>query len=811
MSNIYDMSYEELLDLFQYVPEDMKATPQWLCWKKQAIGGGRVNKLPANPYTGKVCAKNEESFWVTFEQAIQGVYDWELDGIGFVFAGDYIAIDLDHCVDDSTGEMSELACEIIDDFTSYAEWSPSKHGVHIFCRGKKGESKTKNTQLKIELYGNGYHFVTVTGDIMDKAKCFCNNDQKALDNLIDNYLKPSPEQPTLSEELVYELDEVGHANHTPEEWLKIGLQNDPLLKKLWEGGRPNGDESADDYALVGKLVYWLNRDVEAVFDAFMNSEHYATKSEHHLEKMKRNDYISQTIKKQLGNNQVTAASDRQKTSERVFKVDVEKGGEYLLTDLTDMGNAVLMSTVYNDVLRFVPAWGWCYYDGKSWLTDVDNIAMDSAMKFVDGLLESAQEFYDKMKLNCEEAGLDPFKGEGKMHMAYADALLRHAKGSRMLPRIKAMVELLKSMLHANHYEFDKDSHLFNTEQGIINLNTGEVIPHDSSYMCTNITPFCTDPEQTTPLFTKFMDTITCGDKALAEYIQLVFGSAMHGKVYNENLALAYGVGANGKSTLLKVAHTFFGTYATAIDAELIMSKNASEQQLGMSILMGKRLAIAQETDEGAVMSSAMLKRLCSTDVQVAKRLYRDPMQFTPTHTMFLATNHLPQIKSVDNGTWRRIGLIPFKAIIQEKDMIPDLDLQMIQNESGGIMAWLVEGAIKFAQNNYKVIKPPVVVDAVRDYRMNEDWLSRFIDESCETTPPSEEEHITHTKLYAGYTRWALNNGIRPLSSIAFSKAMQLAGYVKIKKRIGTKTPLVWLDIVLEEAEMQILSQRKRVG
>jgi len=120
----------------------------------------------------------------------------------------------------------------------------------------------------------------------------------------------------------------------------------------------------------------------------------------------------------------------------------------------------------------------------------------------------------------------------------------------------------------------------------------------------------------------------------------------------------------GKSTLFNTFQYLLGDYATAIDPDLLMSSKANEQQVGMAMLQDKRFAVAQETEEGQRLRSSMLKRLVSTDTMVAKKLYHDPRQFTPVHTLVLSTNHLPKVSSTDLGTWRRIIVLPFEATIK---------------------------------------------------------------------------------------------------------------------------------------------------
>ena len=71
--------------------------------------------------------------------------------------------------------------------------------------------------------------------------------------------------------------------------------------------------------------------------------------------------------------------------------------------------------------------------------------------------------------------------------------------------------------------------------------------HNPKNYCTKITRV-SPSEKGRELFEKFLDQITCGDKELQDYLQLVCGMGAVGKVFHENLILAYGSGRNGKST-----------------------------------------------------------------------------------------------------------------------------------------------------------------------------------------------------------------------------------------------------------------------
>jgi putative DNA primase/helicase len=89
----------------------------------------------------------------------------------------------------------------------------------------------------------------------------------------------------------------------------MGLKRDKVFAALWAGERRNGNESADDIALMNKLAYWCGADTEAMIRAFTQSPHHAQKDETHRRKCLRTDYLRDTAENARDTVYSTAASD----------------------------------------------------------------------------------------------------------------------------------------------------------------------------------------------------------------------------------------------------------------------------------------------------------------------------------------------------------------------------------------------------------------------------------------------------------------------------------------------------------------------
>ena len=311
---------------------------------------------------------------------------------------------------------------------------------------------------------------------------------------------------------------------------------------------------------------------------------------------------------------------------------------------------------------------------------------------MNAMRDNAHKLRKDYNKKVEEGLIDPESTAGKAEYKLIDAYLKWCNTSRSVGRLKAMVEINQSNLYSPVDIFDAEAWHLNTPAGVVNLQTGEIMPHDPSYYCTSITSIAPDMNGDSPMFNQFLDQIALGDSDVVDYLQQQCGNAIVGKVYTENLLMIHGVGSNGKTTFLSAVQSVLGDYATSVDPMLLMSYHQSERQVGMARLRGVRFAVAQETEEGQRLRSDMLKRLCSTDRVVAKRLYKDPEEFIPSHTLILSTNHLPKVSSSDRGTWRRIAVLPFRATIEAKDIVTDFHTRLINNEGAQILGWIIKGA-----------------------------------------------------------------------------------------------------------------------
>lgn len=471
-------------------------------------------------------------------------------------------------------------------------------------------------------------------------------------------------------------------------------------------------------------------------------------------------------------------------------------------DFSDAGNAEVYVRAYRGMLAWCDALGWLYFNGKRWEQN-DHKALEAATNLSAKMLEDARLDYSiavrreadlKVAVADGQQRAEDALKEAQQEVKAASAYVSHAKKSRGVARIKAVLELAKPDMVVKADQLDADPFLLNCPGGVIDLRTSKIKSHgiDSPYLfCTKITNATpeVDPEGA-QLWVEFMDTITCGDASLYGFLQMVVGMAAIGHVYREGIIICCGGGRNGKSSFWNAISTVLGDYAGSIDPD-VLTTDKQRRGASLATLRGKRLVIAGEMEEHQRLSTSTLKRLASTDKLTIEEKYRQPEDIVPSHTLILFTNFLPRVGSTDNGTWRRLCIVPFNAVIPEGTGQQNYADYLVEHAGRFIMTWIMQGAKMFIENGYKLTTPDVVEETTDAYRDRENWLENFITERCVKEP---DARVGARNLYLEYKSWSTESGEYTRRENDFKAALERAGYQQITPQ-NRKT---WLGLRLAQ-------------
>lgn len=466
-------------------------------------------------------------------------------------------------------------------------------------------------------------------------------------------------------------------------------------------------------------------------------------------------------------------------------------------DYSDIGQAKVLAREYGSELKYTPATDYLRYDGTTW-NESRAQAVGAVEEFLDLQLADAQDAVKKAADALTGAGVakDKVSKGGKTlekeitdarRQAYAAYLSAHAyltfvEKRRDMRYVLSALQAARPMLEIRVADLDHDAFLLNTPDGTYDLRLGmagkrEHRPEDYATKVTSVSP----GDQGKQIWQDAIGTFFCGDIELMDYVQQVVGLAAVGKVFVEALIIAYGEGRNGKSTFWNTISRVLGTYSGNISADTLTVGCKRNYKPELAEAKGKRMLIAAELDEGMRLNTAIIKQLCSTDEIQAEKKYKDPFHFTPSHTLILYTNHLPRVGANDPGTWRRLLIIPFDAVIEGNSDIKNYAEYLAEKAGPAVLSWVIEGAQKVIQNGFCLNRPSTVESAVDSYRENNDWLGHFLSDCCMV---GANCHTKSGELYSTYRAYASSAGEYVRSTTDFYSAMEFRGFTRHRTKKG---------------------------
>ena len=441
-------------------------------------------------------------------------------------------------------------------------------------------------------------------------------------------------------------------------------------------------------------------------------------------------------------------------------------------NLTDMGNAERVAALHGRDLRH------CHEFDRWYVWDGARFGEDRAGAIVARAKETVRSIY------IEAAAADD--------RLQRKALAKHAQSSEQASRIAAMISLARSEpgIPVTSTQLDRDPWVLNVRNGVIDLRSGELRPHDRMQLITKLSDVEYDNTATCPRFLAFLDQIMGGNSALITFLQRAIGYSLTGTTIERLIFILYGEGKNGKSTFLEAIRAMLGDYALRTPTETLLVKRDQGIPNDVARLRGARFVTASETEEGQRLAESKIKDLTGGDVISARFMRGEFFDFLPTFKLWLSTNHKPVIRGTDRAIWDRIRLVPFVVRIPTDEQDKHLRDKLIA-EAPGILAWAVQGCLDWQRDG--LTEPSEVRAATDSYRAEMDVIGAFIEDACLVDPDTSE---TAGILYSAYHKWCEANGERAFTQTMFGRRLTERGFDAVQ--LGRDRKRTWIGISLRE-------------
>jgi putative DNA primase/helicase len=151
---------------------------------------------------------------------------------------------------------------------------------------------------------------------------------------------------------------------------------------------------------------------------------------------------------------------------------------------------------------------------------------------------------------------------------------------------------------------------------------------------------------------------------------------------------------------------------------------------------------------GRRWAESKVKNLTGGDKISARFMRQDFFEFFPQFKLFVAGNHKPAIRNIDEAMKRRLHLIPFTITVPPERRDKHLQQKLLA-ERDGILAWAVQGCLTGSATVGSIRRS--VVSATEEYFEAEDALGRWLDERC--VREANAKSLT-AELFTDWKQWA---------------------------------------------------------
>ena len=430
----------------------------------------------------------------------------------------------------------------------------------------------------------------------------------------------------------------------------------------------------------------------------------------------------------------------------------------------EFGLGARLVEYFGERLRWVDNWqAWMSYSSGIWKRQTASEAERLAQAMIELLDKFEVPRYD------DQAELD---GEPSPQAQFKAWLRKQRSNARKVATAKCARDF--TVIRAEPDVFDEKPDLLNCANGVVDLLTGELKPHDPDLM---LTMRCTqpyEPKAQCPGWLAFLERVQ-PEEEMRSYLHRVAGYSITGDIGEQVFFLHTGTGANGKSVFHDVIARVIGAYSQTVPVETLMDSSMDRIPNDVARMAGRRYLQASETKSGKFLDEPKLKSLTGGDAVAARFMRGDYFEFRPVGKIHLTTNHLPRL-SDDSATWRRIHLIRWPVFIPEREREGGLVDRLVREEGAGILAWLVQGALQWREQ--KLNPPDAALMAKEDYKRSEDEHQQWLEDECvidmeRTTLSSASESKV---LWAHNRQWRQENGYMPIGQRAFTEMVKKKGY-----------------------------------
>lgn len=423
--------------------------------------------------------------------------------------------------------------------------------------------------------------------------------------------------------------------------------------------------------------------------------------------------------------------------------------------------------------------GWMKWDGRRWARDTIFDIEKDCKDYVGAIEREIDRKWSSVKQTEEYKEADVKRRE-KADEEYTD-LIKQCRKYQGVGAIRNVIKVAMWMLSEPYEKFDKHLDFLNCRNGVVNLKTGRIYPHNPALYITKLADVEYNEKSSHFDLTR---ALQANSVEVRDWLHKFYGYCATGRVSEDVLPVYDGQGANGKTTVLLSVSQALGDYAKKVPPALLMKGAHDQHPAIFANLFGVRMAYIEETAEGGRLAVETMKDLTGGGEVSGRFMRSDWITFQSTHKLIVATNHRPIVNSTDYAAWRRLKLVPFPRRYLSKDdpdwrngdLVKDPKLRdrlkYGEEQQKAVLAYIISGAVRWYKEGLGYAEE--IRSTTREWRREEDVIFRFLNDSVDNDWISLEPtyKVYFKDLSWLYEYWCEDEGRPKRSKKSFSKALE---------------------------------------
>ena len=327
-------------------------------------------------------------------------------------------------------------------------------------------------------------------------------------------------------------------------------------------------------------------------------------------------------------------------------------------------------------------------------------------------------------------------------------------------------------------EINNEVNKIPVENGILDLETLGIIPHNPKYFFTYKLPVNYNSDAECPKFLEWLKNRVVekeGDEWKIDTIQEFFGYCLLKDIRFQMALMLRGKENTGKSTLLSILSTMLGERNIKTMSLQHITKNTFASAYLQNILAN----ICPDLDASGLKNVGKFLSMTGDKYGGGAKKNHPEITFKNMCKLIFSCNKLPRTPRKGLEFYRRWIYIEFNKVLTPEEIKPNLEEELVE-EIDGIFKWSVDGLERLLKNKGFSNYPFTKHDIKKLWEKHSNSIDAFIEEEIILT--DEYSSLTKREVWSKYKDYCKMNESSEENQILFGRIfLQTTGCGTCKK------------------------------